>query len=118
MRRVLAIFLSVLCIALPLRAVASVGTPDMPCPHMQGMDTDTGSEAQSQQHDCCNDAATAAQTGQLCKSGHDCSTPVAYVLPQPAMHLVIATERVQISVVTPHRLTDPPDAVWRPPALS
>ena len=67
--------------------------------------------------DCCNDAETAAKTGQPCKSGQPCQS-VAQFLSFPESDSVL--QRLTSSVRFP-RLADipftfDPAATWRPPA--
>ncbi len=111
MRRVIAIALSLLCIALPLRADATAG--DRHCPRMQ-----THLSTDAQQHDCCNDAATYASTGQLCKMGQQCSPPMTFPIPASVVQVAFAASHAVAP--TPSRLLylRPPATVWRPPNLS
>ncbi len=66
--------------------------------------------------DCCNDMATALLTGQVCKTGQDCQTPLAALfLPRPAK--VAAAVRQAVSMA--HKPMAPSAlavVVWRPPS--
>jgi hypothetical protein len=117
MRRVLVIFLSVLCIALPLRADAKAAKSCAHCPPAQHMSTvpDTGS---THPLDCCEDAMNTAKAGQLCKMGQNCSPSLTYVLPPAPFQFAVATAAAQLPTVSPPVLTGSPHTVWRPPARS
>jgi hypothetical protein len=66
--------------------------------------------------DCCHDMATALLTGQVCKTGQDCQTPLATVLlPQPEK--VAAAVRQTVSMAHKPMAPSALDvAVWRPPS--
>lgn len=148
MRRLLAIALSLLCIALPLRSIADAVASGKHCPRMQAhvqpdaqrqseadmhaqhhsdMQADVDIEMESLaatpaetsgDHDCCNDAATFASTGQLCKMGQECSAPVTYLLPPTVLVVAVATQHTVVTTPSTTLHTRPPTAVWRPPSLS
>jgi hypothetical protein len=67
--------------------------------------------------DCCNDAATAALTGKLCKTGQECQTPTGgFVSPAQAAVYPLPAAAV------PAFFTSAPSlgasaSVWRPPTL-
>jgi hypothetical protein len=118
MRRLIAIALSLLCIALPLRTVADAVVSDQHCPMMQAhVQSDVQPQAPGD-HDCCNDAATFAKTGQLCKMGQECSPPMAYPLPPTVSLAVITAQHTETTTLFTRLHTRPPAAVWRPPSLS
>ena len=48
---------------------------------MVAMQADAASEAMADLGDCCNDAATAALTGKLCKTGQECQAPTGWMAP-------------------------------------
>lgn len=81
---------------------------------MQEKEASSPSDA-SLVHNCCNDAATAARTGQLCKTGHECSPSLAYVLAPSPLHLAITIEHAPLPVLSTQIEAAPPRAVWRPP---
>ncbi|HSG93268.1 MAG TPA: hypothetical protein VK999_06090 [Methylotenera sp.] len=68
--------------------------------------------------DCCNDAETAAKTGESCKPGQDCSiSNVVILFSVPSWNLVSTDRRfaqVRIKFVPSLAPTD----LWRPPTLS
>jgi len=114
MRRLISIALSILCIALPLRAIADAVASGEHCPRMQA---ETSADS-SGGHDCCNDAATFAKTGQLCKMGQECSPPMTYLLPPTVLQVFVATQHSVVITPPTHLYSRPPAAVWRPPSLS
>jgi hypothetical protein len=136
MRRLIAIALSLLCIALPLRSLADTVASGEHCPRMQAhmaadgqenvhtdMHADVDGLARTAAnapggHDCCNDAATFAKTGQLCKMGQECSPPMTYLLPPTVLLAVIATQHAEAPALFTPFHSRPPAAVWRPPSLS
>ncbi len=68
--------------------------------------------------DCCNDAHTASETGQLCKTGQACSAPSAFaVTPLPVMLLAPASHYLVPTAGFPVLSFDPA-GVWRPPSSS
>lgn len=144
MRRLIAIALSFLCIALPLRSIADAAASGKHCPMMQAhvqtdeqpqtqadphtqqaslehADTHPTSHASSPSsggHNCCNDADTVARTGQLCKMGQKCSAPMTYLLPPTMLQVAVATQHTVVAPLSITLHTRPPAAVWRPPSLS
>jgi hypothetical protein len=69
-------------------------------------------------HDCCNDAETAAKTGKMCKTGQDC--PVSALYPASSISslpLSVAPTTQYLSLVLSVRTFDA-SSVWRPPALA
>ena len=144
MRRLIAIVLSLLCIALPLRAVADAVAYGKHCPMMQArVQTDQQLQMQAgpnteqtslhhadshsnshspasaaSSHDCCNDADTAARTGQLCKMGQECSAPMTYLLPPTMLQVGVANQPPIPTALHITLHTRPPAAVWRPPSLT
>ena len=138
MRRLIAITLSLLCIALPMRAGADAVALSKHCSRMQAhISAEAHADASPQAHadmtgiaadpstpdgtaskdmDCCNDAATVAATGQLCKIGQECSPPVAYLLAPTLLRVAIATQPAASTTLFIPLHTRPPGAVWRPPA--
>lgn len=116
MRRFLVMLLSLLCIVLPLQANAGIAVAGKHCPHMQDMKISSAMTS-SKQHDCCNDAATFAKTGQLCKSGQQCSPSLSYMLSPAMVHIAFNTNAPQQPTIAVRAHTGPPPAVWRPPTL-
>lgn len=117
--------LLLLCLAIPLQAMATAGAPRCPCPMTAPSDTsvEVGVNAEggvavadADADDCCNDAETAARTGQPCKSGQECHAPVLAL----ADAAVIEVDTFA-SAPTDPRAADRnpvgrPAVVWRPPA--
>lgn len=66
--------------------------------------------------DCCNDAETFAKTGQVCKSGQECSVGFQGLtsLPVSASMLPAFTASFPTLAVFSHSFD--PAALWRPPA--
>lgn len=140
MRRLIAIALSLLCIALPLRSVADALVSGKHCPQMQErMQADAHahhsehkhSDMQAESQDlaaaqaessgccegCCHDAASHA-AGQLCKMGQTCSTLMTFLLPPAVAQTVIAVPHADVTTEPKGLYTRLPTAVWRPPSLS
>ncbi|MEO5734314.1 MAG: hypothetical protein ABIN96_16770 [Rubrivivax sp.] len=65
---------------------------------------------------CCNDADTAARTGQPCKVGQECHAPVLALAHAVAVSPAIGPLRPICPEVADCGPADPPDVVWRPPA--
>lgn len=116
MRRFLAMLLVLICIALPLQASADAVMAGKHCPHMQDMKASTAARSNGH-HSCCNDAATVAKTGRLCKTGHDCSPTLSYLLSPIVFDLDFATEARQLPAIPARIPISSPAAVWRPPTL-
>ena len=120
MRRFLVMLLSLMCIILPLQVTAGMDMAGKHCPHMQPQmqNMAAGSAADANdRHDCCNDAATVAKTGQLCKTGHECSPSFSYMLTPGIFHLAFTSAVIQAPAVPVRAYSGPPSAVWRPPTL-
>ena len=121
MRRYLVMLLSLWCILLPLQAGAgNAAGDDKHCPHMQDMKASAAIsvDQNADHHGCCNDAATVAKTGQLCKAGHECSPTLGYMLAPTHCQFVVTSDARQRQTIPIPRHTSPPSAVWRPPTLS
>ncbi|MBT9567973.1 MAG: hypothetical protein IV085_06715 [Thiobacillus sp.] len=113
--RHLRLFLFVLLsLAVPAQGLAQFVQQQTPCPmelEAMGFSADM-----STMHDCCNDADTAAKTGQPCKTVQPCPSPGQFlpfaeieVLPQERA----ATLRFPPLAETPFSFD--PAATWRPP---
>ena len=122
MRRLLVTVLSLWCVLLPLQANAGNAVGDgKHCPHMQDMKASPDASNNAHSSDrikCCNDAVTAAKTGQLCKTGHDCSPTLSYMLSPTLVQLALTADVQQLPAIPARIHTGPPSAVWRPPTLS
>lgn len=123
MRKLRLFLLMLLCVAVPLQGIAGVHMLSAPCPmeqsvgmaQMQIADMDQQAMAD---HDCCNDAETAAKTGKMCKTGQDC--PVSALYPASSISslpLSVAPTTQYLSLVLSVRTFDA-SSVWRPPALA
>jgi hypothetical protein len=114
-----------LCLAIPLQGWAAGAVAQAPCPmgDMMAMQADTVIEAladpgvMANLADCCNDAATAALTGKLCKTGQECQVPTGWLAPhsQPVVQAIPMSVSLVADTPTPPR--GAPASVWRPPAL-
>ena len=114
-----------LCLAIPLQGWAAGAVAQAPCPmgDMMAMQADTVIEAladpgvMADLADCCNDAATAALTGKLCKTGQECQVPTGWLAPhsQPVVQSIPMSVSLVADTPTPPR--GAPASVWRPPAL-
>lgn len=108
-----------LCLGVSIQGFARVAALEAPCPMMQaGVESVDDSAMQGDMsHDCCNDAATLAKTGKLCKT--DLSCQAFSQAPQTAYTVVLFAPTSERSVPFPDRVIRPhdPAPVWRPPAL-
>lgn len=120
MRKFRLFLLMLLCLAIPLQGIAGVHMLSAPCPmeqsggmaQMQMADMDQQAMAD---HDCCNDADTAAKTGKMCKTGQDC--PVSALYPASVVSSLppsVAPTTQYPSLVLSVRTFDA-SSVWRPP---
>lgn len=123
MRKFRLFLLMLLCLAVPLQGLADVHMLSAPCPmeqsdhmaQMQMVDMDAQTMAD---HDCCNDAETAAKTGKMCKTGQDC--PVSALYPASlviSLSVAVAPATLHPSLVLSVRSFNA-SSVWRPPALA
>jgi hypothetical protein len=108
-----------LCLGVSIQGFASVAALEAPCPMTQaGAESaeDLGTQG-DMTHDCCNDAATFAKTGKLCKTDLSCQT--LSQAPQTGYTLVLLSTTAEPAVPIPDRVirTHDPAPVWRPPAL-
>ena len=108
-----------LCLAIPFQGWAAGAVVQTPCPmgDMVAMQADAASEEMADLGDCCNDAATAALTGKLCKTGQECQAPTGWLgaLSQPVIQAQPTSVLLVTGTPTPPR--GAPASVWRPPAL-
>lgn len=110
---------SLLCLGVSIQGFASVSASETPCPMMQaGVESAQDSAMQGDMHhDCCNDAATFAKTGKLCKTNLSCQA-LSHA-PQTAYTVVLSAPTADPFVPFPDQVIRPHDPVpvWRPPAL-
>lgn len=114
------IVLFVLCLAVALQALAGTPSRDEPCPmaaEMAAMASDAGTATGDPADDCCNDAATFAETGQPCKSGQDCQAPALWAVPvKPWTAPVLPPPALQAAAICAAPCGQAA-LVWRPPTL-
>ncbi len=113
-------FVLLLCLTLPLQGWGGGVRQQTPCPMeaAMAMQADSADVAlELAMDDCCNDAETFKQTGQLCKNGQECQAPAGFLAPPVlpvAQPLPVSDLQVTVS-------TDPPQSspanIWRPPSL-
>jgi hypothetical protein len=123
MRKFRLFLLTLLCLAIPLQGMAGVRMLSEPCPmeqsehmaHMQMSDMDQQTVNMTE-HDCCNDADTAAKTGKMCKTGDHCPFSAQYP-PSVVSSFFLSVEQNTLypSLVLTVRSFDA-NSVWRPPA--
>ncbi len=110
--------LLLLCVALALQGVAQARGVKQPCPMEQsGHAIAVDVAVDAQQPDCCNDAATAAKTGQPCKTGAECQSASACLLVAGTQYALRVAAPQPLRIVEPLAPADTPTSVWRPPAL-
>lgn len=112
-------FAVLLCLAIPLQGWAAGAGVQAPCPmgDTVAMQAETAGEEMADLGDCCNDAATAALTGKLCKTGQECQAPTGWLTApsQPAAQALPTSVLLVTATPTPPR--GAPASVWRPPTL-
>lgn len=112
-----------LCLAIPFQGWAAGAGLQAPCPmgDMMAMQVEMQANGASEETadlgDCCNDAATAALTGKLCKTGQECQAPTGWLTApsQPAVQALPTSVLLVTATPTPPR--GAPASVWRPPTL-
>lgn len=108
--------LLLLCLSLAFANVSYAHSNETNCPMEQGGSMATMNHADMP--DCCNDAATAAKTGESCKAGQDCSiSNVVLFFSVPSWNLVSTDRRMAQASIT-FVPTSAPTDLWRPPTLS
>lgn len=112
-----------LCLSISFQGWAAGAGVQAPCPMgdmvamQDSIPADGDIEATANLGDCCNDAATYALTGKLCKTGQECQAPTSWMgsFSQPVM------KTQPLSVLLVVSSPAPPDgagaSVWRPPTL-
>jgi hypothetical protein len=110
-----------LCLAIPLQGWAAGAVDQAPCPmgDMVAMQAEAASEEMEMADlgACCNDAATAALSGKLCKTGQECQAPTGWLgtLSQPVIQAQPSSALLVTGTPTPPRGSLA--SVWRPPTL-
>ena len=74
-------------------------------------------EATANLGDCCNDAATYALTGKLCKTGQECQAPTGWMVPSSQPVVQTPPSSVLLVIGSPTPPDGAPASVWRPPTL-
>lgn len=105
-----------LSLAIPIQATAAALAVPPPCVMDPSPAQLHGSDAHHAAP-CCNDAETAAKTGKLCKSGHDCKS-LGLALGMPHRMLPIGSPRGAEPLHLPIPRLDATRArIWRPPSM-
>ena len=108
--------LLLLCFSLAFANVSYAQSHEMNCPMEQGDSMSNMDHADMP--DCCNDAATAAKTGESCKADQDCSiSNIVMFFSVPSWNFV-STDRLLARASITFVPTLAPTDLWRPPTLS
>lgn len=115
MKKFRTLLLGLLCFAISIQGFAHTAMPEKPCP-MQQSDA-VAAITPDADHDCCNDADTAARTGKVCKTGQEC--PVGGIGPIMSFQAASPTPMDPLRLVFRARamFDSGPSGVWRPPTL-
>ncbi|PKO27945.1 MAG: hypothetical protein CVU36_18445 [Betaproteobacteria bacterium HGW-Betaproteobacteria-9] len=112
-----------LCLTIPFQGWAAGAGVPAPCPmgEMMAMHAsapaDAANDVMADLADCCNDAATAALTGKLCKTGQGCQAPTGwFVSPSQPVIQALPTSTLLVTA-TPAPPSGASASVWRPPTL-
>jgi len=112
--RILSLLL--LCFSLAFANVSYAHSLNLDCPMEKG--TSMGTIDHATLSGCCNDAATAAKTGDACKANQVCSTPNLIIFPSiPSLDFVSTDMSLTLRSI-PFVLSLAPTTPWRPPTLS
>lgn len=106
-----------LCFVVALQGSVSAHAFPNPCPMEQGLGPAVSTDGDVQAaNDCCNDAETAARTGQPCKADMPCNPFGAFaVLSVHARLSPVPESGPMPAPAAPAASSDPSD-VWRPPS--
>lgn len=108
-----------LCFTLAFQGNVNAQAFSTPCPMgHDGGPSASAHEMVQAEGDCCNDADTAAKTGQLCKTDMPCGTSSAFGLPSFHAHVPSAQASAPVPALTAPIAASDPSGVWRPPTLS
>jgi hypothetical protein len=101
-----------MCLTLAFQGLAGTRLLEPPCSMAQSM---AMADSLDMADDCCNDAATQAHTGQLCKTGQACPAPT--VTGATGLHLPVSAPAASAPLASapPFALSTDPSGVWRPP---
>lgn len=106
------------CLGLALQVQAARSFDKPPCPMeamMQAM-LAAGDLDPADLPECCNDLPTYAATGQACKSGTDCSAPVAMMLAATPCAVAARPASTVAQALSPAARVADLATPWRPPA--
>jgi hypothetical protein len=114
MRVLISIFL---CLAVAFQGMAYAHAFELTCSMTQGH-SEVAADHAVFSDDCCNDADTAAKTGQACKTGQSC-TPLGTfadaLLEAKTPHPMASISQLTGVLFVP---SADPSSIWRPPLLS
>lgn len=87
-----------------------------PCPmERQGIMQMTVADTSAMDHDCCNDARTAAETGKLCKFGQMCQVSVQYPIIFHVTFSLPVAQAIRYPDSAPPLYSRDALSIWRPP---
>jgi hypothetical protein len=108
--------LLILCFALAFANVSYAQNHEKNCPMEQNGSMATMNHADMP--DCCNDAETAAKTGEFCKADQDCSISNVVLFFSVSSWNFASTDRCLARASIAFVPTLAPTDLWRPPTLS
>lgn len=112
-----------LCLSISLQGWAAGAGVQAPCPMgemmamQDSMPANGDMESTADLGDCCNDAATYALTGKLCKIGQECQAPTGWMVPSSQPVVQTPPSSVLLVIGSPTPPDGAPASVWRPPTL-
>lgn len=106
-----------LCLSLALVNVGYAHSYNTSCP-MENNGGGMGDMEHNISADCCNDAETAAKTGELCKADQNCSVSPLVIFSSAPTYSHISTIRNTALNIIPRVPDSSPSDLWRPPTLS
>ena len=108
--------LLLLCFSLAFANVSYAQNHEKNCPMEQ--DGSMSNMDHANMPDCCNDAETAAKSGESCKAEQGCSIPNLIIFPSiPSWNFVSAGMSSTLTNI-PFEPNLAPNDLWRPPTLS
>jgi len=114
-----AFLIAMLCLMLVLQpaSFARMLGEQEACPMASQQSAVQPCEEAGDRHDCCHDAATAAQAGQLCKAGSPCALSSLFVVPSFRAHIPSPQGSTPAPALTAPIAWVYPADIWRPPTL-
>ena len=104
-----------MCLAFTFQGLAGTRIFEPTCPMQPDMaSVMTMADARG---DCCNDAETAASTGQLCKIGQVCPSPFATGITGLSLASSATAASAPDATALAFALSTDPSGVWRPPTF-